>query len=76
MADQTSKTGDQTGSGSSHGFEKAATSAKSVADQALSAGRDIKDQAIGLRGGIVRNDRGSGFGIRRCRQGRCVAGNG
>ena len=30
------------------GFEKAATSAKSVADQALSAGRDIKDQAIGL----------------------------
>jgi hypothetical protein len=48
MADQTSKTGDQTGSGSSHGFEKAATSAKGVADQALSAGRDIKDQAIGL----------------------------
>jgi hypothetical protein len=48
MADQTSKTGDQTGSGSSRGFEKAATSAKSVADQALSAGRDIKDQAIGL----------------------------
>src|SRR5712671_4341452 len=48
MADKTSKTGDQTGSGSSHGFEKAATSTKSVADQALSAGRDIKDQAIGL----------------------------
>src|SRR5882762_9243594 len=48
MADQTSKTGDQTGSGSSHGFKKAATSAKSVADQAVSAGRDIKDQAIGL----------------------------
>jgi hypothetical protein len=48
MADKTSKTGAQTGSGSSHGFEKAATSTKSVADQALSAGRDIKDQAIGL----------------------------
>jgi len=48
MADQTSKTGDQTGSGSSHGFKKAATSAKSVADQAVSAGRDIKDQALGL----------------------------
>ena len=48
MADQTFKTGAQTGSGSSHGFEKAATSTKSVADQALSAGRDIKDQAIGL----------------------------
>jgi hypothetical protein len=48
MADKTSKTGDQTGSGSSHGFAKAATSTKSVADQALSAGRDIKDQAIGL----------------------------
>jgi hypothetical protein len=48
MANKTSKTGDQTGSGSSHGFEKAATSTKSVADQALSAGRDIKDQAIGL----------------------------
>jgi hypothetical protein len=48
MANKTSRTGDQTGSGSSHGFEKAATSTKSVADQALSAGRDIKDQAIGL----------------------------
>jgi hypothetical protein len=48
MANKTSKTGDQTGSGSSPGFEKAATSTKSVADQALSAGRDIKDQAIGL----------------------------
>src|SRR4030088_2312723 len=48
MADKTSQTGAQTGSGSSHGFEKAATSTKSVADQALSAGRDIKDQAIGL----------------------------
>jgi hypothetical protein len=48
MADKTSKTADQTGSGSSHGFAKAATSTKSVADQALSAGRDIKDQAIGL----------------------------
>jgi hypothetical protein len=50
MADQTRGTTDQTESGSSHGFEKAASSAKSVADQALSAGQDIKDKAIGLAG--------------------------
>jgi hypothetical protein len=49
MADQTFKT-DQAASGSPHGFEKAATKTKSVADQALSAGRDIKDKAIGLAG--------------------------
>ena len=48
MADQTFKTGAQTGSGSSHGFEKAATTPKSVTDQAISAGRDVKDKAIGL----------------------------
>jgi hypothetical protein len=49
MADQTFKT-DQAASGPSHGFEKAATTTKSVADQALSAGRDIKDKAIGVAG--------------------------
>ena len=49
MADQTFRT-DQAASGPSHGFEKAATKTKSVADQALSAGRDIKDKAIGLAG--------------------------
>ena len=50
MANQTSfGNTDQTGSGS-RSFEKAATTAKSVADQALSAGRDLKDKAIGLAG--------------------------
>ncbi|HTF77589.1 MAG TPA: YtxH domain-containing protein [Bradyrhizobium sp.] len=48
MADQTFKTGAQTGPGSSQGFEKAATTPKSVTDQAISAGRDVKDKAIGL----------------------------
>jgi hypothetical protein len=48
MADQTFKPVDQTGSGSSRGFEKEATTAKSVTDQALSAGRDITDKAIGI----------------------------
>ena len=49
MADQTSGTTDRTDSGS-HGFEKAATAAKSVTDQARAAGRDLKDKAIGLAG--------------------------
>jgi hypothetical protein len=48
MADQTFKTGAQTGPGSSQGFEKAATTPKSVTDQAISAVRDVKDKAIGL----------------------------
>jgi hypothetical protein len=48
MADQTFKTGAQTGPGSSQGFEKAATTPKGVTDQAISAGRDVKDKAIGL----------------------------
>jgi hypothetical protein len=48
MADQTFKTGAQTGPGSSQGFETAATTPKSVTDQAISAGRDVKDKAIGL----------------------------
>ena len=50
MADQTFRTTDQNGSASPQGFEKAATAAKSVADQALSAGRDLKDKAIGMIG--------------------------
>jgi hypothetical protein len=48
MADQSFRTGTQTGSGSSPGFEKAAPAAKSVADQALSASREIKDKAVDL----------------------------
>jgi hypothetical protein len=48
MADQTFKTGAQTGPGSSQGFERAATTPKSVTDQAISAGRDVKDKALGL----------------------------
>jgi hypothetical protein len=48
MADQTFKAGDQTGSTSSPGLDKAATSARSVTDQAISASREIKDKAIGL----------------------------
>lgn len=50
MADQTFSPGSQTGNGSSHGFEKAATPSKNLADQALSAGREIKDKAVGLVG--------------------------
>ncbi len=54
MADQTFTPGNQAGNGSSHGFEKAAekvvTPTKNLADQALSAGRDIKDKAVGLVG--------------------------
>jgi gas vesicle protein len=50
MADQTFRTADQSGSGSPHGFEKGATPAKNVADQALSAGRDLKDKAMGMAG--------------------------
>ena len=47
MADQTFRTSDQNGSASPQGFEKAT---KSVADQALSAGRDLKDKAVGMVG--------------------------
>ena len=54
MADQTFTSVNQTGNGSSHGFEKGEekvlTPTKSLADQALSAGRDIKDKAVGLVG--------------------------
>jgi len=48
MADQTFKAGNKTGSSFSPGSDKAATSAQSVAEQALSASREIKDKAIGL----------------------------
>ena len=44
MADQTFKTQDQAGSGSSPGLDKA----KSLADQAVSASREMKDKAIGV----------------------------
>jgi hypothetical protein len=50
MADQTFTPGNQSGIDSSHGFEKAATPSKNLADQALSAGRDIKDKAVSLVG--------------------------
>jgi gas vesicle protein len=50
MADQTFRNTDHNRSGSSQGSEKAATAAKSVADQALSTGRDLKDKAIGIAG--------------------------
>ena len=54
MADQTFTPGNQAGNRSSHGFEKSAekvvTPTKNLADQALSAGRDIKDKAAGLVG--------------------------
>ena len=52
MADQKFTTGNQAGSGPSHGFEKAAekaaTASKNVTDQALSTGREVKDKASGL----------------------------
>src|ERR1700676_2339173 len=50
MADQTFRTAAESGSGPSHGFEIAAATTNSVAEQALSAGRDLKDKAIDLAG--------------------------
>jgi hypothetical protein len=50
MADQTFRTTEQKGTGSPQGFEKAATAAKSVTDQALSVGRDLKDKAATMAG--------------------------
>jgi len=47
MADQTFRS-DQGKTGSSHGFETAATAAKSVTEQAASASREIKEKALGL----------------------------
>ena len=50
MADQTFRSMDQPGSGTApHGFEKAATAAKTVTE-AVSAGRDLKDKAIDMAG--------------------------
>ncbi|MEO8318638.1 MAG: YtxH domain-containing protein [Bradyrhizobium sp.] len=51
MADQTFSSGNQTGNNSLHGREKGAEKvapSKNLADQALSAGRDIKEKAAGL----------------------------
>jgi hypothetical protein len=50
MTDQTFGNKNQAGLSPSQGFEKASTATKSVADQALSAGRDLKDKAMGLAG--------------------------
>jgi hypothetical protein len=51
MADQTFRSMDQPGWGTApHGFEKAATAAKTVTDQAVSAERDLKDKAIDMAG--------------------------
>jgi hypothetical protein len=46
MADQTFRKGADT----PQGFEKAGTAAKTVTDQALSVGRDLKDKAIDIAG--------------------------
>ena len=62
MADQNIHNRKSSGIRSSHGFEKAAekvtTATKNLADQALSAGRDIKDKAVGLVGAILRHNQG------------------
>ena len=51
MADQKFTSTDQTGLGRApHGFEKAATAARTVTDQTFSDGRDLKDKAIGVAG--------------------------
>jgi hypothetical protein len=63
MADQTFRSTDTSGAPSnpgsaplgnqasaSHGFEKAASAAKSLADQAAAASRDLKEKAAGLAG--------------------------
>ena len=46
MADQTFRTADQAGSSSSPGLDKPTTAAKSVADQAISASREMREKAI------------------------------
>src|SRR5258708_3374567 len=51
MADQTFRSMDQPGSATApHGLEQAATAAKTVTDQAVSAGRGLKDKAIDMAG--------------------------
>jgi hypothetical protein len=55
MADQTFQSTDKSGTPSTpgsapHGFEKAASAAKSLADQALATSRDLKDKAADMAG--------------------------
>ena len=50
MADQTFRTTDQKEGASPKGFEKSATAAKGVTDQAFSIERDLKDKAVDLAG--------------------------
>lgn len=50
MVDQTLKATDQIGSATAYGIENAAGAAKNVTDQALAAGRDLKDRAANLAG--------------------------
>jgi gas vesicle protein len=51
MADQDFRSTDKNPSSSaSHGFEGAASGTKSAADQALSAGRDLRDKAMDMAG--------------------------
>jgi hypothetical protein len=55
MADQTFRNTDKSGAPSTpgsapYGFEKAASAAKSLADQAAAASRDLKEKAAGLAG--------------------------
>jgi gas vesicle protein len=50
MADQTFKTTGQKEPVPPQGSEKPGTAAKSISDQALSTGRDLKDKAIGMVG--------------------------
>ncbi len=52
MVDQTfrpSQPGSSSTGSSSHGFETAASTARNAADQALSAGRDLKDRAADIK---------------------------
>jgi hypothetical protein len=55
MADQTFRSTDKSGAPSTpgsapYGFEKAASAAKSLADQAVAASRDLKEKAAGMAG--------------------------
>ncbi len=61
MADQIYRAADQAGPNPSPGLDKAATAAKSVADQAISASREIKEKAIGRCFRLGGNHQGPGF---------------
>ncbi len=50
MADRTYPGMDETRSDTARPFEKAGNTAKSVSDQALSAGRELKDKAVNMAG--------------------------